>query len=434
MKNNKINNISNLIKIAVFGLTMAVMTVTGLAWFKRPDVSQIEKRKLTEFPKMSLSALADGSWFSGVETWYADTFPARERLVNANNSFKSLYGKTGEKIVGAGKDADEIPDNAGEEATLPVTTEPQTVRDGIVSDEGGETMSGVYVSGDTGYSMYYFVKENADWYAAVLNEAQKKFDGKATVYDLIIPLNSGVVLSDSLQKELGISDQREAISYIYGRMNPAVRKVPTFEILRNHCDEYIFFRTDHHWTALGAYYVYTSFCSMKGIAPHMLSQFGTKTFEGFVGTHYSETNSAKLKANPDTITAYVPMGTDKMTITDANGETNENWPIIMDVDNYPANSKYSCFVNGDAKLCVVENPQITDGSACICIKDSFGCAFVPFLVDHYQYTYWVDYRYFHQSLSAFVEEHNITDIIFLQNIYNTAYKKAIQQIQDLVES
>ena len=123
-----------------------------------------------------------------------------------------------------------------------------------------------------------------------------------------------------------------------------------------------------------------------------------------------------------------------MTITDVNGETNENWPIIMDVDNYPANSKYSCFVNGDAKLCVVNNPQITDGSACLCIKDSFGCAFVPFLVDHYQYTYWIDYRYFHQSLSAFVDEHNITDIIFLQNIYNTAYKKAIQQIQDLVES
>lgn len=431
MNNKKNFRIIDLIKIFVFAVVMVVMTVTGLLWFLRPEVSETEKRELAKFPSLTAEGFFKGDWFSGIETWYADTFPMREKLVNANNSFKALYGRQSEQIVGSGKNAEEIPDDVAEEATLPVTT---TVRDGIVSDsDDGEKIEDIYVNGDIAYDLYYFVRENADWYAAVVNDAQKRYAGKADVYSIVVPLNSGVMLSDALQKELGVSSQKDAIDYIYGRMNDGVHKVPTFGVLRNHCDEYIYFRTDHHWTQLGAYYVYSSFANTKGIMPNALELYQKVSYEGFLGSNYAKCKSAKMEENPDTVHAYIPLATNDMKCTDEDGQTVE-WKIIGDVSKYKQNAKYSCFSYGDVPIAYAENPSITDGSACVIIKDSFGNAFVPFLIDHYQYVYWLDYRYYKKSLSSLVEEKNITDIIFLQNIYNTAYKTAIQHIQDLVAS
>jgi len=53
---------------------------------------------------------------------------------------------------------------------------------------------------------------------------------------------------------------------------------------------------------------------------------------------------------------------------------------------------------------VIENKDLTDGSACIVVKESFGNAFIPFLVDHYQKIYVVDYRYWTGSISELAEK------------------------------
>ncbi len=443
MNRKKIRKISIMAKLAAFGVTLAVMTVIGLMWFLRPEVSETEKRKLTPFPRLTLSSFLDGSFFSDVELWYADTYPTRELLVKGNASVKALYGKKSEQLVGdVDKQADDIPVNDSQpvEATLPpaaqteTTTsapEPETAKDGTV--DTAEKINDIYVNGGSGYALYFFLQENSDWYAAVINEAQKKFDGKAEVYSVIAPINSGIMLSDELQKELNASNQREAIEYIYGKMNDKVHKVRMFDTLRNHCDEYIYFRTDHHWSALGAYYGYTCFAKEKGFTPHRLDDYEKVSYDGFLGTFYSSTQSAKMEAEPDTIIAYKPVSTNRMTLKAHNGEV-MNWNIIDDVSNYGASVKFSCFVCGDMPISWAENPQITDGSACVVIKDSYGNAFVPFLVDHYQTVYWIDYRYYDESFEQFVEEKGIDDIIFLQNIYNTAYKTAIGNIQNLIES
>ena len=126
-------------------------------------------------------------------------------------------------------------------------------------------ISGIFVSGNVGYGLYYFQQENSDWYAAILNEMDKRLAGKAQLYSLVAPINGGVLLSDSLQKELHISDQREAIRYIYSRMAADIRGVEVFDGLREHVDEYIYFHTDHHWTALGAYYAYTQYAKAAGL-------------------------------------------------------------------------------------------------------------------------------------------------------------------------
>ena len=107
--------------------------------------------------------------------------------------------------------------------------------------------------------------------------------------------------------------------------------------------------------------------------------------------------------------------------------------MVNDVSDYASSVKYGCFAGGDQPYNEVENPAITDGSACLVIKDSYGNAFIPFLVDHYQYLYWVDFRYYKGSIYDLVEQKGIRDVVVVQNIYNTAAEGTLSSLQALIE-
>ena len=437
MKRNNWQSRIRPVKLVIFFGVLAALCFIGI-FLPRPDESEIEKRKLTEFPRFTWGSFWDGSWFSGIDTWYADTYPLREVLIAGNKAVQSLYGIRTDVIVGGenqGEDIPNIDESNGELPTLPQdnpeqkTDEP--LPDGNVSADG-EMISGIFVSDNVGYGLYYFVQKNADWYAAILNEMDKRLEGKAQLYSLIAPINGGVLLSDARQRELNVSNQRESIRYIYSRMAADIKTVEVFDALRAHVDEYIYFHTDHHWTALGAYYAYTQYAAAAGLTPHTLGQFEQVEYPNFLGTYYSVSGITSLAANPDTVIAYKPMGTNKMKMTMADGVTYD-WFVVNDVTSYGSSMKYGTFAGGDQPYSVVENPNITDGSACLVIKDSYGNALIPYLVDHYQYLYWVDFRHYKGSIYDLVEEKNIKDVLVLQQIYNTGDSGALKKLQALVE-
>jgi hypothetical protein len=104
-----------------------------------------------------------------------------------------------------------------------------------------------------------------------------------------------------------------------------------------------------------------------------------------------------------------------------------------------AASKYNCFLTSDNPLgtkqsyyCSIENPNIQDGSAVVLVKESFGNCFAPFLVDHYQYVYVIDYRYFDGDLTEFVTEKGAGAVIFLNNITATSAAPRIGEMEALV--
>ena len=437
MKRNDWQDKIRPVKLAVFFGTLAALCLIGI-FLPRPDESEIEKRKLTEFPRFTWGNFWDGSWFSGIDTWYADTYPLREALIAGNKAVQSLYGVRSEVIVGGENQGEVIPDigeGKGELPTLPQDDpeqkEEEPPRDGNVNADG-EMISGIFVSDNVGYGLYYFVQKNADWYAAILNEMDKRLEGRAQLYSLIAPINGGVLLSDARQQELHVSDQRESIRYIYSRMAEDIKTVEVFDTLRAHVDEYIYFHTDHHWTALGAYYAYTQYAAAAGLTPHTLEQFEKVEYPNFLGTYYSVSGITSLGANPDTVIAYKPMGTNKMKMTMADGVTYD-WFVVNDVTSYGSSMKYGTFAGGDQPYNVVENPEITDGSACLVIKDSYGNALIPYLVDHYQYLYWVDFRHYKGSIYDLVEEKNIKDVLVLQQIYNTGDSGALKKLQAFAE-
>ena len=276
-----------------------------------------------------------------------------------------------------------------------------------------ETVGNIYIMNGQAFNLYYFALDNANFYASMVNTVRSKLPAHVTLYNILAPTAFGA-LSPEKQKELGGSNQRDAAAYIYSIMDDSVRRVPAMDNIINHNSEYIFFRSDHHWTMLGAYYAYESWCYSKGIAPHPLSYFGRSyTFPGFLGTFYAGSNqSPSLAANPDTVVAYVPNGTNAAELVDQGGQA-KPWSVIQDVSGWTASSKYSCFIGGDNPLTIIRNPAIQDGSAVLLIKESFGNSFAPFLVDHYQTVYVVDYRHYHGNLVQFVQEKNIGDVIIL---------------------
>ena len=280
--------------VLVFAAVMAVGAFIGLLFFVRPKTSVMEKRELAKFPAFTVTSFLDGSYFEAVSLWYSDTYPMRDKLVSADQSLKSLYGiQTGTQVVGGNTKGDEIPDveeNTGgtdkvtttEKTTEAVTEDPeiglsagQTSGNGKTADTDTTAVQAVdppdskamdaafqkqlqdnlYVKDGAAYSLYYFVQASATEYIDAINYAAAQLSGQTNVYDILIPNNSGVLLSDAELKKLGGSDQKQAIEYYYSKMQ-GVKTVDIFDTLKAHNDEYIFFRTDHHWTADGAFYAY----------------------------------------------------------------------------------------------------------------------------------------------------------------------------------
>lgn len=446
--------------IILFAGVMLLGAFLGLLFFARPKTSEKEKRSLAKYPSFTMKTFLNGEYFSDVSTWYSDTYPFRDALVSADQKLKGLYGiESKTMMVGEEKQADEIPDindntEAVTETTTAATTEAATenteagatteattekVREVDPPDSKGmdeeiqnQIQQNLYVKGDAAYSVYYFGKENCTNYVAALNNVAAELKGQTTVYNILVPNNSGVMLSEDELSKLAGSDQEQAIDYYYSIESDDVKTVDTIKTLREHNDEYLYFRTDHHWTQLAAYYVYQNFCKVKGIEAHDLSYYDKKEFKNFLGTFYSTLGNSNMEANPDTVDAYVPKGTNDMTFWDTDGKE-WNWNVIYDVDSWASSSKYMTFIGDDRPMEVIENPQIKDGSSCVVLKESYGNCFVPFLVDHYQTVYVLDYRYTTVNVLDFVKEKQADDLIIINNITIIGSTSVVDLISGLLK-
>lgn len=181
----------------------------------------------------------------------------------------------------------------------------------------------MYRVGDAGYEMYTYVDSTAKKYADNVNAVADTLAGKATVYMLPVPLSSGISLPDELYGKDIFADQKDAEQKIIGYMNGNVKSVALYDALMAHRTEYVYFRTDHHWTATGAYYAYEQFCKAKGITPTPLSSYTVDEYDGFLGTFYRDSNqNAEMAANPDKVVAYHPLSTEAtLDYVDNNGQT-----------------------------------------------------------------------------------------------------------------
>ena len=322
--------------------------------------------------------------------------------------------------------------NGGDGDNTPVDPAPTYQRIELNGDE--QQYDAVYRVGDTGYEMYSYVDSTAKKYADNVNAVADALAGKANVYMLPIPLSSGVSLPDDLYGKDIFADQKAAEQKIIGYMNGNVKSVALYDALLAHRTEYIYFRTDHHWTATGAYYAYEQFCKAKGITPTPISSYKVDEYDGFLGTFYRDSSqNATMGANPDKVVAYHPQSTEaSLDYGDSENASLTRGKIIYDESDAPASLKYGAFITGDNAYSIINNPDVTNGSSCIVVKESFGNAFVPFLTDHYQTIYVLDYRYWKGSISQFAQSKGVQDVLFVNNLSAIRSTALVGYLHDVV--
>ena len=352
--------------------------------------------------------------FSGKKAPDKDTDDPPVTQTDGENTGDGTQGSDGQDPEGGDQtDADK----SGEDKTGVTTTKPASSNVITTSDKPYQS-GGVYVVGSAGYEMYNYVGSLAEKYQSTVNAVADSLSGVSQVYAMAIPLSSGITLPDELFSDIPGNDQAQAEKDILAGMGQNVKTIPLHDVMMSHRTEYIYFRTDHHWTALGAYYAYVQFCAAKGITPHNLSDYEVSQFPGFLGSFYNDGGKPDaMKNDPDTVNAYHPVSaTASMKYGDNENSTLTGGQVIFDESTASASLKYGTFIMGDNPFTVIENPEVSNGESCIVVKESFGNAFVPFLVDHYQTVYVVDYRYYSGSVTQLARDKGVKDVLFVNNL------------------
>ena len=278
----------------------------------------------------------------------------------------------------------------------------------------GEQIGSLYLNGDSAYELYYFSEKAVRAHASLLNTVQAMFP-KVKLSAMIVPNSFGVILDPKVQEKLASSGMDQAIAYSYSLMDKRVNTVNVFDALSAHKKEYIYFRTDHHWTQLGAYYGYQEYCKSMGYSTKPLSDYQKMDFPEFYGTFYFFMNRPEsLKGHPDQVTAYQgSMNT--MKYTDSKGNLQEG-KLINDASQMLPGNKYNCFMLGDHGYVEIHNEGAPRKKSILVLKDSYGNAFVPLLAQDYRDVYVVDYRHYQGNASSLIQEKGIEEILFLNNI------------------
>ena len=278
----------------------------------------------------------------------------------------------------------------------------------------GEQIGSLYLNGDSAYELYYFSEKAFHAHASLLNTVQAMFP-KVKLSAMIVPNSFGVILDPKVQEKLASSGMDQAIAYSYSLMDKRVNTVNVFDALSAHKKEYIYFRTDHHWTQLGAYYGYQEYCKSMGYSTKPLSDYQKMDFPEFYGTFYFFMNRPEsLKGHPDQVTAYQgSMNT--MQYTDSKGNLQEG-KLINDASQMLPGNKYNCFMLGDHGYVEIHNEGAPRKKSILVLKDSYGNAFVPLLAQDYRDVYVVDYRHYQGNASSLIQEKGIEEILFLNNI------------------
>lgn len=309
---------------------------------------------------------------------------------------------------------EEAPLDPAEQSQPTETTEPTEAGwGGVNAGESAEIYLGTTIQiGDAAFSQQGFSQGQSDRYIKTLNNYAAAVKEKGVrVISCPAPTAVGILVEKEYMEKLNCAPQDDMLNYLYSGMSDDIIKVDTVSKLLAHNDEYIFFRTDHHWTALGAYYAYEALCEAAGMEAAPLDSFEEWDQGDFEGSLYGKV-SRPHKLRMDTVTAYIPQGDISMVTYDPNGYPSER-PLLADKSNLERNVKYICFLSGDNALSDITNESIPEGKTCLVIKDSYGNCFVPFLTQNYHKVYAIDYRkYGAMNLKQFVEEYEVDDVIF----------------------
>jgi len=292
--------------------------------------------------------------------------------------------------------------------------------------EGGRK-NGLLIIADTCYEIFGYSEKSCAYYANAINSFKEQLEETDTVYSIVVPSHIEFVQSEKY-RSMAMS-QADAINYINEQFSDEVRPVNIYSTLAEHSQEYLYFRSDHHWTALGAYYAYSAFATAIGDKPYELDAFEHTVVEGFLGTLYNKSLSKEVKNNPDSVDIYMPFVKNDFTIYTPSGSKLKY--DLINMKNAKSSNKYLIFISGDNPLSIIDT-ELDNGKKIMVFKDSYGNAFIPYLTSHYDEIHIIDPRHYKQGAISYAKENDIHEFLFINSATvisgNTGFAKNIYKV------
>lgn len=336
--------------------------------FPKGEMSRTERRVLAKPPRLSASAVLDGTYEKQAETYLADHFPFRRHFVSLEAHAQLYTGNNGAKGVYAGKDGYLIP--------VPVQADEKNI--------------------------------------AVNRDALRSFArGLEIPCDLLAVPGAGAVLAENLPPNHGVYPDSEMIYSEFGKeLLPWVQTPDIFGILET-AERQVFYKTDHHWTTGGAYLAYGAYLRSIGMEPLPEEAFAVERYPGFYGTGYAK--SGLWETAPDTLELYRPPADASVEIIDSDYKESVRADSMFFPAHLESGDMYSVFLDGNHSLTRVTNPQGGAGRLLV-LKDSFAHALAPFLAQHFGQIDMVDLRYYTKPVSALVEEQGYDRVLMVYSV------------------
>jgi len=302
------------------------------------------------------------------------------------------------------------------------------VPDRILPDDGqvGTKKGAVFLFKNRGFELFSGSPGMGKKYAEVINMYSRLKIPGLKIYNIIIPNGFEFEVTEKY-KDLA-KPASDAINAVFAAQDPDIIKINPVDELRRHRAEYIYFNTDHHWTSLGAYYAYTSFCRLAGLTPVSLVNIPSKVKPGFLGFFHRLTRAAVLKNNPDSVRYYLfPDSVNFYIGSNSIGYWSRS---NMYAEQVSGDNSYSVFLQGDLPICKMETQQ-KNGRRIALVKESYGNAFAPFLINNYEKVIVVDQRSYKGDFIAMLKAEGINELLFINNIFAAHTQFHIDDIKGL---
>lgn len=375
--------------IALFTLvSLAIPIITAV--LPKQERSEVENRSLAKFPSLVNHAkldkaenLADvigavrweditvrdkDSYMDKLETYFSDHLVWREGWVRARNTMEALSGK--KEINGV------------------YTLKNQMIQ---VFKEYDEEVVNTSLN-----AMNRFAETHPDMQCS-----------------LMIAPTAQELFSAEIPSYAGYLSEKTFIEECYKKMQ-GVTVIDCLSYLSGHKSDYVFYRTDHHWTSLGAYYAYCAAAKALGYSSYGLNSFNIETASSsFRGTLYS--NTLDNSVTPDSIDYYhLASGEPKVKMTVYDGRKETVYDSLYVRSYLDVKDKYSSFTGSNAPIVTIET-DVDNGKSLLLVKDSYAHSLVPFLANHYSKITMVDMRYINTDLSQFIDVDSYQQTLFVFN-------------------
>lgn len=334
-----------------------------------PTRLEIENRRGASLPAFEFSALRDGSWAEDMETYAGDRFCFRESWIDAQCFIdEALFCRQ--------------------------------EHDGILLGSGKRMFTKTTEGSSASYAQ---LRRNT---AAVRAFAEKS---TVPVTMMIVP-SASLVYADDVPNGAPLLDENAALDKIFRDAGPNVRTIDLRREFSAHADEYLYYRTDHHWTTHGAFLACRTYLQSVGRTLYGWETLGTaKQVRHFRGTHYAKTRL--WNADPDTITYYendAPMTVFRVK-GDAQFEAKKTGPLV-NRKKFRTYDKYAAFLDGNNGYSTVRG---TGTGSILVVKDSYANCFVPLLTKNYADIGVVDYRKYAYGLDTLVKSSGYDEVLIL---------------------